>query len=174
MRLNATTLDAWNDRYRLGEAIDRQPAQLLVDIASALPPGRALDLACGAGRNAFWLAVHEWNVTAIDGASEAIRMVREGDTRIDARVLDLEDGAPLPFEEATFDLVAILYYMHRPLLAEAKRVLCSGGVLVTAVRTRGIHPRFCLSLEALRETFGGWQVLHARDGELAELAARKP
>ncbi|MDP9190860.1 MAG: class I SAM-dependent methyltransferase [Acidobacteriota bacterium] len=165
-------LEEWNARYRSGEDLDLTPATLLVDAASGLTPGHALDLACGAGRNALWLAQHGWDVTAIDGAAEGIRLLREHDAGIDANVLDLETDAPLPFEDASFDLVVILYFLHRPLFAEAARVLRHGGVIVTAIRTRGINPRFCLSLAELREQFAGWEILHANDGDTAQIVAR--
>ena len=115
----AMTLDSWNARYRSREEINDEPASVLVEAATDLPPGRALDLACGAGRNALWLARRGWEVVAIDGASEAVRILQEhaGGLRIDTRVLDLEDGEPLPFDDASFDLVAILFYLHRPLFA---------------------------------------------------------
>jgi len=167
-------LDEWNERYRSRDQLDLTPARLLVDIAKELIPGRALDLACGAGRNAFWLAQHGWDVTAIDGAEEAIRLLREHDDHIDTRVLDLESDAPLPFEDESFDLVVILYFLHRPLFAEAQRVLRPGGIVVTAIRTSGINPRFCLSLEELREEFSTCEVLHAAGGDTAELVVRKP
>src|SRR5215212_3707017 len=131
------TLDEWNARYRSREALDGEPARLLVETAADLPPGRALDLACGAGRNAVWLVERRWSVTAIDGSEDAIRLVRERSAAIDARVLDLESGAPLPFADDTFDLVLILYYLHRPLFAEAKRVLRPGGTIIAAALTRG-------------------------------------
>ena len=170
-------LDEWNERYRSREELDLTPARLLVDTASSLTPGRALDLACGAGRNALWLGRHGWNVTAIDGSEEAIRLVEERveehDLRIDARVLDLETDTPLPFDDESFDLVVILYFLHRPLFAEAIRVLRPGGIVVTAIRTRGLNARFCLSLEELREEFAACEVLHASDGDTAELVARK-
>src|SRR5215212_4148716 len=159
-------LEEWNERYRSREELDEQPAALLVEAARDLPPGRALDLACGAGRNAIWLARHGWEVVAVDGASEAIRVVREHEPRVDARVLDLETGAPLPFPDASFDLAVILYYLHRPLFAEARRVVRPGGLIVTAVRTRGINPRFCVSPGELVTFFEGWDVLHQRDGEI--------
>src|SRR5262245_17370574 len=79
-------LEQWNQRYRSREEIDHEPASLLVEAARDLPPGRALDLACGAGRNAIWLAERGWEVVAIDGASEAIRIVHEHAPQIDARV----------------------------------------------------------------------------------------
>ncbi len=163
-------LDEWNDRYRSRDELDLTPARLLTGVAEALTPGRALDLACGAGRNALWLARHGWDVTAIDGAEEAIRLVREHDAGIDTRVIDLESGAPLPFQDESFDLVVILYFLHRPLFAEAQRVVRPGGVVITAVRTSG---RFSLSLEELRGEFSGWEVLRASAGDTAELVVRR-
>jgi tellurite methyltransferase len=168
------SLDEWNTRYRSRTAIDDPPSPLLIDAAREVAPGRALDLACGAGRNAAWLAARGWDVVAIDGAFEAIRLVRERDTRIDARVLDLESGAPLPFGDATFDLVVIVHFLARPLFAEAKRVLRPGGLLVTAIRSRGISERFCLSIEELLAELAGMEILHRASGETAEAIARRP
>lgn len=164
------TLDEWNERYRAREEISRDPAPLLVEAAKALPPGRALDLACGAGRNATWLAQRGWKVVAIDGASEAIRILRSRDASVDARVMNLESGDPLPFDDQSFDLVAILFYLHRPLLAEAKRLLRPGGVVVCAARMRG---RYRIGPGELTQAFEGLDVLHTREGEIAELVARK-
>jgi 2-polyprenyl-3-methyl-5-hydroxy-6-metoxy-1,4-benzoquinol methylase len=44
------------------------PRPFVEEIACKLPPGRALDLACGNGRNAIWLAEQGWDVTAVDQA----------------------------------------------------------------------------------------------------------
>ena len=54
------------------------PHPLLVEAASKLTPGRALDLACGTGRNALWLAQHGWDVTAVDASPTAIETLRHG------------------------------------------------------------------------------------------------
>jgi len=163
-------LEEWNNRYRTREEIDQDPAPLLVQAATGLPPGRALDLACGAGRNAIWLASRGWEVVAIDGAPEAIRLVREHEPRIDARVLDLEIEAPLPFENDSFDLVAILFYLYRPLFAEVKRVVRPGGTIVAAARMSG---SFAIAPGEMRSYFEGFEVLHHREGEIAEMIARK-
>ncbi|HEX6084006.1 MAG TPA: class I SAM-dependent methyltransferase [Thermoanaerobaculia bacterium] len=164
------TLDEWNERYRSREEIGGQPASLLVDAAQELAPGRALDLACGAGRNALWLASRGWEVTAIDGAEEAIRLVRGHEPAIDARVLDLEIEAPLPFPDQSFDLVAILYYLHRPLFAEAKRVVKRRGVVVVAVKMRGTYR---VKPGELAQHFEEFEVLRSSEGEIAELVARR-
>ena len=164
------TLEEWNARYGANADIARDPAQLLVDAASELPPGRALDLACGAGRNALWLAARGWEVVAIDGAAEAIRILRDEHSAVDARVMDLETGAPLPFDDESFDLVAILYYLHRPLFAEARRVVKRGGVVVCAVKMRGTYR---VAAGELAEAFADFEILHSREGDIAELIARR-
>nr|MBA3718830.1 class I SAM-dependent methyltransferase [Nocardioidaceae bacterium] len=43
-----------------------EPNRFVVEEVTALPAGRALDLACGEGRNALWLAGRDWQVTAVD------------------------------------------------------------------------------------------------------------
>lgn len=135
---------------------------LLVKAVHDLTPGRALDLACGAGGNAVWLAERGWEVVAID------REPRLHDPRIDTRTMDLETGAPLPFDDESFDLVAILYYMHRPLYAEAKRVVRRGGVIVAAPLMRG---RFRVEPGELPATFADFEIVHYREGDTAELIA---
>lgn len=164
-------LEQWNERYRAREELSAEPAQILVDAASSLAPGRALDLACGAGRNALWLAERGWEVVAIDGASEAIRILREHDAAVDGRVMDLETGAALPFEDQSFDLVAILFYLHRPLFAEARRVVKRGGIVVCAAL---MHGTYSIAPGELARTFADFEIVHASEGEIAELVARKP
>lgn len=167
---SAVSLEEWNERWRVREQVNDEPAPLLVRAAGALPAGRALDLACGGGRNAVWLSNRGWDVVAIDGSTEAIRIVQQLDPRIDARVLDLESGAPLPFDDGSFDLVAILFYLHRPLFPDAIRLLRPGGTIVCAVRTRG---RYRIAPGELVRTFADFEIVHAAEGEIAELIATR-
>src|SRR6476469_2243459 len=64
-------LNAWDERDRTTET-EATPAPLLIRTASGLTAGSALDLACGTGRNALWLAGRGWEVTAVDGSAVAI------------------------------------------------------------------------------------------------------
>jgi len=165
------SLEEWNERYRTREQINDEPSPLLVHAARNLSPGRALDLACGAGRHAVWLARNGWDVVALDGSAEAIRIVREhDDVHVDARVMNLESGDALPFDDASFDLVAMLFYLHRPLFAEARRVLRVGGTIVCAVRMRG---RYRVLPGELVRAFEGFEIAHTSEDEIAELIAIK-
>ena len=130
----------WDKRYRLKEHpasdFEAGPTPLLVETAAALAPGRALDLACGAGRNALWLAEKGWEVTAVDGAPTAIEILRgraaERGLQIDAVVADLEKDE-FEIEPSRWDFVAICYYLQRNLFEPAKRGVAPGGVLISIV-----------------------------------------
>lgn len=63
----------WDARYADTELVwSRGPNQLVEAECTDLPPGRAVDLACGEGRNAIWLATRGWQVTAVDFSSVAL------------------------------------------------------------------------------------------------------
>jgi SAM-dependent methyltransferase len=139
------------------------PSKLVVEFAQHLPPGRALDLASGAGRNANWLRERGWEVVAID------RVPGDGVT-----VMDLESGAPLPFRDESFDLVLIIHFLHRPLFAEAKRVTRRGGAVIAAIHTEAKH-RFLVAPGELRTFFEEWTLIVDREanGEAEVVAVKR-
>src|ERR1700690_1470958 len=101
------------------------PTPLLVETARKLKPGRALDLACGTGRNAIWLAEHGWQVTAVDRSPIVIPTV-------DTRVAGLEKHE-FPILAAAWDLIVVTYYLQRDLFEPVKRGLKPGGVALVIV-----------------------------------------
>jgi SAM-dependent methyltransferase len=131
---------SWEERYRsrerLREDFASEPVPLVERTARALPPGRALDLACGTGRNALWLAQQGWKVAAVDGASAAIEAllgrVRERGFSVDAKVADLEKWE-YRIEPEAWDLICICYYLQRDLFEVAQRGLAPGGVIISIV-----------------------------------------
>jgi tellurite methyltransferase len=175
-------IERWNQRY-LEEREIGPPVSLVCDIAKTLRPGRALDLACGPGRNALWLAQNGWEVTAVDGAAAAIAKL-EG-KRIHAIVADLEAGE-YKIEEGAWDLIVISYYLLRNLFEPAKEGLRPGGVLaaVVLISAPGEEAKsHRLKPGELIQYFEGWEILHhfegtPKDGSthrcIAEVVARKP
>lgn len=131
---------AWEKRYRFRqrseEDFENAPARLVVETAERLRPGRALDLACGAGRNALWLSEQGWRVTAVDGAPSAIRalLARASEKRlkIETFVADLEKHQ-FKIAPAVWDLIAMCYYLQRDLFGPAKEGIVPGGILVAIV-----------------------------------------
>jgi 2-polyprenyl-3-methyl-5-hydroxy-6-metoxy-1,4-benzoquinol methylase len=183
-------LAAWDEQYRqqADSAPSSQsiPTPLLVEAARHFPPGRALDLGCGAGRNAIWLAEHGWSVTAIDGSATAVETLRNrassSGVNIDAQVADLE--APgFRITPASYDLIAMSYYFERKLIEPCKRGLAPNGVMVVIalLMEQGKElSTFRLQPGELRGYFADWDLLHYREGtdawqhSIAELVARRP
>jgi len=183
----------WNKRYRLrerpAEDLDVAPTPLLVQTATSLAPAKALDLACGAGRNALWLAEHGWEVTAVDGAAAGIEILRtravERSLKINAVVADLEKDE-FDIEPARWDLIAMCYYLQRNLFEPAKRGVTPGGILISIVHItepgEEDNPHRLRPGE-LEQYFAGWKILHRREGKandsahrraVAEIVARRP
>ena len=101
----------WNARYARKELIwTAEPNRLFAAEVGALEPGRALDLACGEGRNAVWLAERGWRVTAVDFSDVALgkgaRLAESRGVEVEWVVADVLGYEPEP---RGFDLVAVLY-----------------------------------------------------------------
>jgi tellurite methyltransferase len=173
----------WNTRYRSGERaaedLEAAPTPLLVETVQQVKPGRALDLACGAGRNALWLAEHGWSVTAVDAAEAAIEILRHRaaarGVTVDARVADLEKGG-FDIGSSSWDLIAICYYLQRNLLEPAKQGVVPGGLLLVIVHITdpGEEPTgHRLRPGELKNYFDGWEVLHHYEGKPRDAAHQR-
>ena len=127
----------WDQRWldkRLHAHGEASPVVLAA--LEGLAPGRALDLGCGSGRHATWLAERGWQVTGVDFSSEALRQARERAAELAVDVdwieADLVNYAP---SEVAFELV-LLAYLHVPaherraILAKAEAAITPGGTLL--------------------------------------------
>ena len=124
----------WDVRYQEKELVwSGAPNMFLPPIVEGLDVGSALDLACGEGRNAIWLANQGWSVTGVDFSAVGIEKARRtaGDAVVDWVVADVISYVP----DRTFDLVMIVY-VHlgaadmKHLFANAARALTPGGTLI--------------------------------------------
>jgi SAM-dependent methyltransferase len=129
--------DQWDARYAATDTLwSFRPNRFLVCEVEELPPGRALDLACGEGRNALWLADRGWRVTAVDFSSVALERGREMAARR-GLTIDWVNADILRWEppERAFDLVAVFYLQLPPaelgpVLRQAAGAVAPGGVLL--------------------------------------------
>jgi SAM-dependent methyltransferase len=132
------TMDAhdWDERYAAQDLVwSEGPNQFVAEVAQELAPGRALDLACGEGRNAIWLAQRGWTVVGVDFSSGAIekarRLSQAAEVAVEWLCKDVVTWEPPP---ESFDLV-LLSYLHLPtddmchVLANGLRALANGGSL---------------------------------------------
>jgi SAM-dependent methyltransferase len=127
----------WNRRHGEGGLLfGAEPNRFLVAEVGELPPGRALDLACGSGRNAVWLAARGWTVTGVDFSGVALAQARalaaERGVEVEWVEGDLLEWRPA---DGAFDLVVVLYLQvpadeRRGILARAAAAVAPGGTLL--------------------------------------------
>jgi len=123
---------AWDERYAATELVwSAGPNQFVEQELADLQPGRALDLACGEGRNARWLAEAGWQVTALDFSSVAVEKGRSLHDAVDWQVGDALT-ATLPRH---LDLVVIAYLQvvaaeRSVVMRRAFESLALGGTLL--------------------------------------------
>ncbi|WP_172399756.1 methyltransferase domain-containing protein [Geothermobacter hydrogeniphilus] len=181
----------WDERWRQREG-DLEPDPWLVAVAALFPAvGDCLDVACGRGRNALWLAGQGWRVTGIDkspvGLEIAAREAAQKGLSLTLRQQDLERSPRLPVD--CCDLLLQFFYLQRALYPALLAAVRPGGVAV--VRTfslagpfaaGGLARQFVLNPGELPEVFAGWEILRHEEGleasrkggSLAGIVARKP
>ncbi|GIW70964.1 MAG: hypothetical protein KatS3mg102_0506 [Planctomycetota bacterium] len=155
-------------------------------------PARALDVACGSGREAVWLAERGWAVEAIDHLPDALaraqELARRCGVRIRTRRQDLEAEPQLP--AARYELVCCFFFLSRPLLPAMAAALRPGGLICMRTfdvreRARSGRPRrarFALEPGELAAAFAalGLELLAERAGPaedgrwLQAVLARRP
>jgi len=181
----------WDERFLRGDELHGYvPSPPLPHAIEGIAPGSALDLACGAGRHAIFLAEHGWKVHAIDGSRVGVQRMldvaykRGVSQRILGEVADIE--SPRFRIDGEHDLVCDFYFLHRPLFAQIRRALRPGGLFVAAIHVHtapGEQGRFLLEPGELHALFSDWEIVHSREGHAAEsdhrhgaaeLIARKP
>jgi SAM-dependent methyltransferase len=167
----------------------RVPAGWIKDHADLLPvSGRALDLACGRGRHALWLAARGLEVLAVDCNADAVEAIRQEARHrglpISAEVDDLETGRAT-FGTDRFDVIVVVHYLHRPLFPALVAALRSGGLLIyetftraQALRGKPTNPDFLLEPGELRRLVEPLEIVDYREGvfeerDVASVVARR-
>jgi SAM-dependent methyltransferase len=121
-------------RYPMG-VFNRQPNQLLVGTVASLPPGRALDVAMGEGRNAVFLSSKGWDVTGFDVSDEALRQANARAAESGVRIRTVrESSEAFDYGREQWDLI-VFSYAFAPIrdAAYIRRIrdsLKPGGVVV--------------------------------------------
>jgi SAM-dependent methyltransferase len=152
------------------------PSLWLTSNAHLLPTvGDALDVACGSGRHALWLAERGLRTTALDRDADRIAALNAEAARLHlsltAEVVDLESGL-FQFTPDTYDVIVVVHYLHRPLFPSLVAALRPGGLLVyetftraQAARGRPANPEFLLEPGELLMRAQPLEVLASREGD---------
>lgn len=131
-----STRDRWNERYRRRDvgALGRVPSRWLVahrTLLGAQRGGRALDLGCGDGRNALFVAELGFEVDAIDISDVALEHLRTAadERRLPVRVVraDLETAT---FPHPSYEVILVFNFLQRSLFERIERSLAPGGLLL--------------------------------------------
>lgn len=199
-----TSQPEWDAKHSLAaNDAAEAPAGILIELGPLLPAGGALDLACGRGRNALFLAEHGRHVTAVDWSGAAVDILEERakaleipvrriqrldeaktSTRagIDLLQTDLEAVA-LPANR--YSLVVCVRYLQRSLFPQICRALRPGGILLFETYTKAQldfsggprDPAHLLNTGELRKAFPELEVVFYRELRaeqgIASLAARR-
>ena len=190
--------DKWDERYRAGAFAERpHPSALLEDWIERLPGGRALDLACGAGRNALFLARNRFEVTGIDisgaGLERARNSALDAGLQIDWRQQDLDEGLQA---RGKFNVICLFRYLNRDLIRRLPDFIAPNGILLVEVHLHvegnaqevplagPSNPAFLAAPGELPALLAGMEVLLQEEGivvdpdgrhvALARLIGRKP
>lgn len=194
--VSAAERDKWDARYRDGAYRDRtHPTALLGEWLPRLGRGRALDVACGAGRNALYLAANGFAVTALDISAVALargqRSAAERGLSVEWLCADLDDDPDNALPHGGFDLIVWVRYVHRALMPHVIARLNVGGTLLCEQHLTTPAPvvgptsaGFRLAPGELTRSAETLTVLHSYEGPvvdpdgrpaaLAQLVARKP
>ncbi len=183
----------WNRHW--GERAERSegPDSWLLRALPFIPlSGTALDIACGAGRNALFLAGRGWRVTGVDlsevGLAQLQREASAVGVPIVTSCIDLEAAPVLP--SGPFDLVLQFFYLQRDLFPALLQAVRPGGVAVVRTfsaagdfpTTGPRNPDIVLRPGELLQRFAGWEILlheegvepSKKGGGLAGIVARRP
>jgi tellurite methyltransferase len=193
--VEASARERWNERRSKNgfEPFPDAPSAWLVEHGSLLGGGgRALDVACGDGRDALYLAQLGFDVDAVDISDVTIDALRaaapERAPAVHPRVVDLERE---PLAEGEYDVVVSFNYLQRDLFGALERALRPGGWLVFETFGRAhidelgkrMNPAYVLDDNELLRSFPGLRVRRYREGVVeraggargvASLVAQRP
>lgn len=169
----------WNLRYQedMGSS---NPSELVQQYYTLAHPGRALDLACGNGRNSLFLAQKQFRVDAVDISDVAIQQLKKKHPDINALCRDL-DTWKIPGNH--YDVILNIRFLDRRLINYIKKGLKPGGLLIFQSFTGQKDTAYCLAENELCRLFSGFKIVFyeekptdtsARFEKTASLVAQKP
>ena len=178
--------DKWNRRYRergLG-GCGGEPTPWLADHRHLLnhPGGTALDLACGNGKNSFFLASLDYRVDALDISDVAVAHIQTEAQRHNANVTARRENlrtADLP--NAEYDVVVCFRYLERRLFPMIEKALRPGGLVFIETFTRrdpeisgkAFPPELLLDEGELKRSFPTLEIVAERE-EIVALPGKEP
>ncbi|HHT00128.1 MAG TPA: class I SAM-dependent methyltransferase, partial [Thiomicrospira sp.] len=136
-----------------------------------------LDIGCGGGRDAIFLAKNRMNVTAIDHEPKVLKRAKSlaalSGTSIKFKCCDIKKENCLPYQ--SFDLITVVRFLNRDMFSYIKHSLNSGGFLLFQTFIEGVeafgspkNPNFILNNNELAEVFSGFDIIVDRIDKLKD------
>lgn len=123
--------DKWNQRYAEDSYHKNNPVELLQDWLPGLPAGKALDVACGAGRNSIFLAQAGFRVDAIDISAEGLHKAGQQAETLGLDINWIEQDLEQAFRfDRDYDLIVVMWYVNLELITRLCDCLAAGGYLL--------------------------------------------
>lgn len=167
--------ERWDQRWQeKKDKEQRPPHPLLIQFLDRrlVAGGRALDLACGIGQEAIWLARQGFRVDGVDISRVAIERGQEAAAAAGVQVnfaqADLDEWSP---EDQAYDLITCFRFLDRRLWSRLRGALKPRGWLVYLtfnIRRLGpqsMSPVYLLEIGELERTFADWRILEAGDAQ---------
>ena len=157
--MSAEDRNKWNQRYAEDSYRKTNPVTLLTDWLAQIPVGKALDVACGAGRNTIFLAEAGFQVDAIDISHEGLQQTAHTATELGLAVNCIEHDLDESYAFTTdYDLIIVLWYVNLKLITQLCECLAPGGFLLCEEHLRSEqevigpgNPEFRVAPGALRD-----------------------
>jgi tellurite methyltransferase len=174
----------WDERFGKREfAFGKEANPFLKRHITLLPKGRALDIATGEGRNAVFMALHGFDVDAVDiskmGLRKVQRLAKETGVKIHTFHADLDT---YQIKKGHYDLIANFYYLKRSLIPKIKKGLKKGGKVIFETyilehRSLGTggpkQSEYFLRPNELLKLFDGFRIVRYREGIFREGGKKK-
>ncbi|HEX8427321.1 class I SAM-dependent methyltransferase [Hymenobacter sp.] len=149
-------------------AFNAQPNKLLAETIKGRPPGKALDVGMGQGRNTLFLARQGWDAYGVDIADEAVNLAQDNARKANLRITTfVQDDAEFDFGTNRWDLVAFIYAGGRNHVEKVRQSLKPGGLVVIegfhhdATKVRKIGENVVFDTDELKKlyTAAGFTIL---------------
>ena len=154
----------WNDRYSQ-DIGNLTPSNLLKKHIQQATVGRALDIACGNGKNSIFLAEQGFNVDAVDISSVAIENLRTKAPGINAMCRDLDEFS---IEEASYDLILNANFLDRRLFPKILSGLQTGGLLLFESFAGTKTSKYCLGPNELLQAFSSLHIVYYEESAIPD------
>ena len=171
----------WNRKYteRGMEQLKQEPSpwliqhkNLLIDILKEKENGKAIDIACGGGRNSFYLADLGFEVEAVDISDVAIDWLKEKARLQNKSVFpNCKDLSEMSLREQYYQVICNFYYLDHQLFQKYYKALAPGGLLFFETFTKdqllfnpNMRTSFCLDRNELLNAFRSLHILHYQEG----------